>query len=834
MSAASAIKVTFLAAFLAAGVTLVVGSAARGATVTILNGDAPFEGLNDQAAASPVGGNSGTTRGQQRLIAVQYAAGIWGALIAGPEIKIGVSFDPGGPPATCPPLVLAEGGPSGMFRDFAGAPFPNTWYPQALANRLAGLDLDPSGQTEISVVFNVLVDSVPGCSPAPFYYGLDGNPPLGQVDLVSLALHEFAHGLAFYTFMDLNTGAKAMGFDDIYMHFLEDHSTGKTFPEMTDTERRAAFVDDGDVHWIGPHVTQASGRFFSGVHQPSGHVEMYAPVALVSGASLIHWTDVLYDPKVGNEMMVRFPVTTHQIGLARELLNDVGWRLCVGDCNTDDSVTVEELIVGVNIALGNSQISGCRGFNALPDENLDGRVTVEELVRGLNVALNGCAVAGFQAAQVAASGPAPLAPQSVTVQVGSASGLRGTSVVIPVSMSGGNGSVAGAQIDIVFDAAVLDSPTCALDARLTNHSLSYSFPSDPPVPSGKTRVRTLVLDTNAPTDTFSDGVMLSCTFQIKAGAAFGASTLTGEMAHVSDASGNPLTPSTVNGTITVLTPYQFAQGCYTGSGAARSITANFAPDLVLVKSKITDQAVMRTSTMTGDFSASMGTGFAGAGAVTGFTATGFTLGTNTRVNRNGTMYCWYAFRTGSGMQVGSYAGNGANPRSVATSFSPSALWLKGASSTKNGLVKTTTMNTGKSFGLAALGEVSGQLTALGSNSFTVTNNTNVNASGTTYHWVAWQQTPGLWDNSFYQGDGTGGRVIVGGCTPSWAFLVSTDGNNGRMRSNVESNTQLMSATADATNMIVSVGLFGGPNFIVNAGANTNLASYHWLVGCVAP
>jgi len=59
---------------------------------------------------------------------------------------------------------------------------------------------------------------------------------------------------------------------------------------------------------------------------------------------------------------------------------------CVGDCDEDGSVTVDELVKGVNIALGNLEVSECPAF----DKNGDGSVTVDELVTGVNNALNGC------------------------------------------------------------------------------------------------------------------------------------------------------------------------------------------------------------------------------------------------------------------------------------------------------------------------------------------------------------------------------------------------------------------------------------------------------------
>jgi len=58
---------------------------------------------------------------------------------------------------------------------------------------------------------------------------------------------------------------------------------------------------------------------------------------------------------------------------------------CNGDCNDDGNVTVDELIKGVNIALGTEGIDQCASF----DTNESGTVTVEELIRAVNNALAG-------------------------------------------------------------------------------------------------------------------------------------------------------------------------------------------------------------------------------------------------------------------------------------------------------------------------------------------------------------------------------------------------------------------------------------------------------------
>lgn len=59
---------------------------------------------------------------------------------------------------------------------------------------------------------------------------------------------------------------------------------------------------------------------------------------------------------------------------------------CEGDCGGDDRVTVDELLEGVNIALGHLPVGDCPLFDA--DE--DGRVSVDELIRAVNNALGGC------------------------------------------------------------------------------------------------------------------------------------------------------------------------------------------------------------------------------------------------------------------------------------------------------------------------------------------------------------------------------------------------------------------------------------------------------------
>jgi hypothetical protein len=59
---------------------------------------------------------------------------------------------------------------------------------------------------------------------------------------------------------------------------------------------------------------------------------------------------------------------------------------CSGDCNADGVVGVDEVITGVNIALGTLRLSACMPFDA----SGDGVVTIDEIVKAVNAALSGC------------------------------------------------------------------------------------------------------------------------------------------------------------------------------------------------------------------------------------------------------------------------------------------------------------------------------------------------------------------------------------------------------------------------------------------------------------
>ena len=59
---------------------------------------------------------------------------------------------------------------------------------------------------------------------------------------------------------------------------------------------------------------------------------------------------------------------------------------CVGDCGADGTVTIDDLIKGVNLALANDGVGTCPSL----DINGDSVVTIDEIIQAVNAALDGC------------------------------------------------------------------------------------------------------------------------------------------------------------------------------------------------------------------------------------------------------------------------------------------------------------------------------------------------------------------------------------------------------------------------------------------------------------
>lgn len=113
----------------------------------------------------------------------------------------------------------------------------------------------------------------------------------------------------------------------------------------------------------------------------------------LSGATITPAALLIFDARVipCNPVGTRTPTRTPTPGppaspTATPTLTRAPGSACPGDCNGDGQVTIDELVKGVNIALGQQLLAACPAF----DRGGDGQVTIDDLIAAVNAALTGC------------------------------------------------------------------------------------------------------------------------------------------------------------------------------------------------------------------------------------------------------------------------------------------------------------------------------------------------------------------------------------------------------------------------------------------------------------
>lgn len=335
---------------------------AQAATITIL----PGNGFSDQTRVSPVGGNVATTLGQARMLVFQHAAMLWGSKINSSQvIYVNVNFN--SLYCTSSSGTLGWAGPNVFIKNFTNMPKLDVYYPEALANAIAGRRIAGSNPlanastADIHAEFNSSLDSSSSClQGVGFYYGLDNNPG-NKVDLLNVVMHELAHGLGFLSFVDESTG---LGGDSrypdqlgVYDQFVYDETQAKFWTELTSAQRATSSINDGRLVWNGANVNGALSMLSDGV-SAGNHVELYAPNPRESGSSVSHWnTDV--SP---NLIMEPFARSSMKAGLGMDLticaMADMGWPIapsinCPDQASTNSApiASAQSLQTAVNTQL---------------------------------------------------------------------------------------------------------------------------------------------------------------------------------------------------------------------------------------------------------------------------------------------------------------------------------------------------------------------------------------------------------------------------------------------------------------------------------------------------
>ena len=260
-------------------------------------------------------GESCTTFPEEAKAAFNAAAAIWGnLLISSVPITISACWSNLGSPS-----ILGYSGGGQIYRDFTNAPRANTWYGSSLANALAGSDLGPSN-FDMFITYN---------SGFAWYYGTDGVTPAGQYDLMSVVLHEIAHGLNFSGSMSYSEGSGSWGYStgypNIYDTFMRDGTANPGYL-LIDT---GVYANPSTA--LGSALT-SSNIWFHGANAMAANggqrVKMYAPSTWAGGSSYSH-LDYATFAGTANRLMVyaiSSGVSTHDPGpITSGLFKDMGW-----------------------------------------------------------------------------------------------------------------------------------------------------------------------------------------------------------------------------------------------------------------------------------------------------------------------------------------------------------------------------------------------------------------------------------------------------------------------------------------------------------------------------
>ena len=203
-------------------------------------------------------------------------------------------------------------------------------------------------------------------------------------------------------------------------------------------------------------------------------------------------------------------------------------------------------------------------------------------------------------------------------------------------------------------------------------------------------------------------------------------------------------------------------GSYNGNGTSQSITgAGFSPEYVAVMAATNKDAVNRFSGMTNTFDFEDDKGI--ADRITSLNADGFSVGANDRANASATTYHYVAFNEVAGViDTGTYSGNATDNRSITgVGFQPNYVMVRAndaATNRKENQKFLAQADPNASFFRADAAYATG-IKALESDGFKLGTDGSVNASGVTYHYLAFKHTAG--------GCATPGDQIVSASEDTW-------------------------------------------------------------------
>lgn len=237
--------------------------------------------------------------------------------------------------------------------NFSGAPLANTFYGASLANSLNGSDL-ASEEFDMLITYN---------QNFTWYYGTDGNTPSGQYDLMTVVLHEIAHGLNFSGSMQYTSGSASWGYGygspNIYDVFMRDGSGTQlidtaTYPNGS-TALGSALVSD-DIWFHGSNAMTANG---------DQRVKMYSPATWSVGSSYSHLDYNTFN-NTSNQLMVwaiSDGESIHDPGaITNGLFQDLGWTISGSTPSPPSSVSASDGTYSDRVSITWDAVAGATSY----------------------------------------------------------------------------------------------------------------------------------------------------------------------------------------------------------------------------------------------------------------------------------------------------------------------------------------------------------------------------------------------------------------------------------------------------------------------------------------
>lgn len=191
-------------------------------------------------------------------------------------------------------------------------------------------------------------------------------------------------------------------------------------------------------------------------------------------------------------------------------------------------------------------------------------------------------------------------------------------------------------------------------------------------------------------------------------------------------------------------PASSAIGTYSGSGSAKSVsTVGFQPHFVAVFSAGAHIAVQRFTGMSRTYAWGSNTGV--TTGITGFSGSGFSVGTDSSANASGTTYHYLALANNpNNVWVGSFAGDGADNRNITgPGFQPTYVNLRADSSgtARRGIHRPASLTGDSAQSHTATANAANLIQSLTATGFQVGSDVQVNASGVTSYALALRDLP---------------------------------------------------------------------------------------------